>query len=197
MLAESTEAAIQWGSKALELAEQLGVPEIVVHALTNIATAQLMNGDPAGRDRRDRALALARKQEMRDHVARGYANLSSMMVRGHEYALADSYLDDGIAYTTDRDMDSYSVYLLGWRARSLFEQGQWDQAAAEAEKALALQPGSAVIALPATIVLGHLCARQGRPEAAELLAQARGLALPTGEIQRIGPMAIARAEAAW
>ncbi len=196
-LSEETEAAKAWGAKALELAERINAPDVLVHSLINIATAQLMEGDPAGRAGLERALAMARTQEMHDHVARCYANLSSLMVRQHEYALGDSFLDQGIAYTTDRDMDSYSVYLHGWRARSLFEQGRWPQAAAEAEKALHLQPGSAVIALPAAIALGHLRARQGRPDAAALLGQARDHALPTGEIQRIGPMAVARAEAAW
>ncbi len=196
-LAEATEPAKAWGAKALDLAEQINAPDIVVHSLINIATAQLMDGDPAGRAGLERALTMARAQEMHDHVARCYANLSSIMVRQHEYAIADSYLDQGIVYTTDRDMDSYSVYLHGWRVRSHFEQGHWAEAEAEADKALRLQPGSAVIGLPAIIALGHLRARQGRPEAAGLLDQARDLALPTGEIQRIGPVSVARAEAAW
>jgi DNA-binding CsgD family transcriptional regulator len=114
-----------------------------------------------------------------------------------EYRFAESHLNEGIAFTTDRDMDSYSVYLRGWRARWLFEQGLWSQAATEAESALALHPGSAVIALPALIALGHLRVRQGDGSAIELLDQARELALPTGEIQRIGPLSVARAEIAW
>ena len=60
-----------------------------------------------------------------------------------------------------------------------------------------MHPGSAVIALPAIIALGHLRVRQGDSSAVELLDQARALALPTGEIQRIGPMSVARAEGAW
>jgi DNA-binding CsgD family transcriptional regulator len=39
--------------------------------------------------------------------------------------------------------------------------------------------------------------RQGDPEAVQWLDRARDMALPTGEIQRIGPVAVARAEAAW
>lgn len=94
-------------------------------------------------------------------------------------------------------MDSYSVYLLGWRARWFFEQGRWVEAESDAEEMLRLHPGSAVIALPGIITLGHLKARQGNPRAKHLLDQALELALPTGEFQRIGPAAVARAEAAW
>jgi DNA-binding CsgD family transcriptional regulator len=39
--------------------------------------------------------------------------------------------------------------------------------------------------------------RQGDPDAQALLDEARELALATGDIMRIGPMAAARAEAAW
>ncbi len=197
MLAYEYEAAIAWGKKALDLAESLQETEIVVHALTNIGAAELIKGDEAGRGKLEQALRLALALEMHDHVARCYANLGSLMVENKDYPLAERYLEDGLAYTTERDMDSYSVYLLGWRARWFFEQGRWAEAAASAQEVLQLHPGSAVIALPGITTLGHLEARQGRPEAWRWLDQARELALPTGEFQRIGPVAVARAEAAW
>jgi DNA-binding CsgD family transcriptional regulator len=197
MLAEENEAAITWGQKALELAEPLHETEIIIHALTNIGTAELLNGEEGGRVRLERALRMAQEQEMHDHVARCYANLITMAVQNRDYASGERYLRDGLAYTTDRDMDSYSVYLLGWQARWLFEQGRWAEAQAAAEEVLHLHPGSAVIALPGITTLGHLKARQGDPQASRWLDQARNLALPTGEFQRIGPAAVARAEAAW
>lgn len=197
MLAYEHEAAIALGKKALDLAESLKETEITVHALTNIGTVELLNGDEGGRGKLEQALRLAVAHEMHDHVARCYANLSSRMVEDRDYPSAERYLEEGLAYTTDRDMDSYSVYLLGWRARWFFEQGRWAEAAACAEEVLQLHPGSAVIALPGIITLGHLEARQGHPEAWRWLDQARELALPTGEFQRIGPVAVARAEAAW
>lgn len=197
VLAEQTRPAREWGAKALALAEEINSTDVLIHALTNIGTAELMDENPTGRETLDRALALARAHELHDHVARYFANSATLAVQQREYATAEGYLNEGIAYTTDRDMDSYSVYLRGWRARSLFERGQWAQAAAEAEKALGLQPGSAVIALPAIIALGHLRARQGSQEAMALLDRAQALALPTRELQRIGPLAEARTEAAW
>ncbi len=197
MLGEEHEAAILWGEKALELAESLQDTEIVVHALTNIGSAELLTNEKSGRARLERALHLAQEREMHDHVARCYANLTSRAIQGREYARGERYLQEGLAYTTERDIDSYSVYLRGWRARSFFEQGRWAEAEAQAKEALDLHPGSAVIALPAITTLGHLKARQGNPEAAHWLDQARDLALLTGELQRIGPVATARAEAAW
>jgi DNA-binding CsgD family transcriptional regulator/tetratricopeptide (TPR) repeat protein len=186
-----------WGKRALALAESINATEVQVHALTNIGSAEFYEGDHAGVAKLERSLATARAHEMHDHAARCYANLASTAIWQREYLAAQRYLEEGIAFTTDRDMDSYSVYLRGWRARWLLEQGRWNEAEEEAQGALALQPGSAVIALPALIALGHLRARQGDPAAIEILDRARALALPTGETQRIGPLSIARAERAW
>ncbi len=197
MLAEDNEKAIAWGKKALELAESLHETEIILHALTNIGAAELLSQEEDGRAMVERALRMAQEQEMHDHVARCFANLISIAVQDRKYALGEGYLKEGLAYTIARDMDSYSVYLLGWRARWCLEQGRWAEAESDAKEMLRLQPGSAVIALPGITALAHLKARQGDPEAEQWLDQARDLALPTGEFQRIGPMAVARAEVAW
>jgi DNA-binding CsgD family transcriptional regulator/tetratricopeptide (TPR) repeat protein len=197
MLTGDAAAAKPWGEKALALAEEIHAEEVIIHALTNIGTAEMTDGDPGGRAKLERALAAARARDMDDHAARCYANLISTSIMHREYRAAQAHLDEGITFIADRDMDSYGVYLRGWHARWLFEQGRWNEAEAEAQRALALRPGSAVIALPALIALGHLKTRQGDPSAQEYLDQARTLALPTGEIQRIGPMSTARAEAAW
>ena len=48
MLSEDGPEAVQWGERALELAERLGLTEILVHALNNVGTAELLMGDPRG-----------------------------------------------------------------------------------------------------------------------------------------------------
>ncbi len=197
MLAEANDAAISWGEKALTLAEALNEPEIIIHALTNIGTAELLSGEESGRTRVERALDMAQEQEMHDHVARCYANLISCAIQSRDYARGERYLQDGLAYTTTRDMDSYGVYLQGWRARWYFEQGHWAEAESNAEEVLRQQPGSAVIALPGVTILSYLKARRGDSDMSSWLDQARDLALPTGEFQRICPVALARAESVW
>ncbi len=197
MLAEETGPAITWGRRALQLAETIREDEIIVHALTNIGTAECLSGKEAGLKKLEQALSIAQAQEMHDHAARCYANIASTSVMHRDYQAAEKVLSQGIAYTTDRDMDSYSIYLRGWRARLRFEQGAWAEAISEAEQVLQLTPGSNVMALPAVTTLGIVKMRQGNPDAAKWLDQARDMALPTGELQRIGPVAAARAESAW
>ena len=197
MLSEQNEPAIEWGTRALELAESQQDGEIVVHALTNIGTAKLLSSDESGLEALSRALIMATERGMDDHVARCYANISTSAVMHREYLTAEKYLTEGIAYTTDRDMDSYSIYLRGWMARLRFELGDWAEAIREAEEMISQSPSSAVIALPAVTTLGYVKMRQGDPEASKWLDQASDLALPTRELQRMGPVAVARAEAAW
>jgi DNA-binding CsgD family transcriptional regulator/tetratricopeptide (TPR) repeat protein len=197
MLAEEIEPAVTWGNRALKIAETIRDDEIIVHALTNIGTAELFSGDEGGQKKLERALAIAREYEMHDHVARCYANISTYAVMHRDYHSAQGYLNQGIVYTADRDMDSYSIYLRGWLARMRFEQGAWADAIRDAEEVLRLNPGSAVMALPAVTTLGYAEMRQGNPQAAKWLDQARDMALQTGELQRMGPIAAARAEAAW
>ncbi len=197
MLAEETEAAIQWGNRALQLAETIRDDEIILHALTNIGMAELLSGQENGLKKLERALSMAQAQEMHDHVARCYANIASIAVMHRDYRSAAEVLGRGIAYTADRDMDTYNVYLRGWQARMHFEQGLWAEAAREAEEVIRLDVGSVVMALPAVTTLGHVRARQGHPQALQWLERARDMALPTGELQRMAPVAAARAEAAW
>jgi DNA-binding CsgD family transcriptional regulator/tetratricopeptide (TPR) repeat protein len=196
MLAEEHESAQHWGARALALAERLGAIEVRIHTLTNIGAVALQCGHAAGRAQLEAALELAQAREWHDHVARAYASLISLTVQARDYAHATRYLDAGLSYTTARDLDSYSGYLLGWQARLQFEQGHWAAAEADARRSLQMQHGASVLPIPALIVLGHLRVRRGEPDDG-ILDQARDLALPTGEPQRIGPLAAARAEAAW
>ncbi|HEX6609114.1 MAG TPA: AAA family ATPase, partial [Chloroflexia bacterium] len=195
-LAEEHAAALGWGRRALALAWELGETEIMVHALTNIGADELRLGDEAGRAKLETALATALAHELHDHVARAYANLACAAIEGRDYARGLDYLEKGLAYATARDLDTYGPYLRGWRARARFEQGQWRAAEEDARRALRDPPGAAVIPLPALITLGHLYARCGEPTAAALLDSARTIAIRTGEPQRLGPLAAARAEAA-
>ena len=197
MLAEEIAPAIEWGNRALKLAETLGDDEIIIHALTNIGSAEMFSGKADGKNKLERALTMAQAREMHDHAARCYANLASHAVMYRDYQLAEKILSQAIAYTADRDMFSYNVYLRGWQARMRFEQGRWAEALHDAQEVVQLNPDSAVMALPAVTTLGFVKMRQGDPDASQWLDRARDMAQATGELQRLGPVAAARAEAAW
>lgn len=197
MLAWEVAEAIEWGERAMALAEELGAVEILIHAMTNVGSSQLIENFEEGQAKIARALQLAREQGMHEHAARCYTNLGSATVQLRRYPESQRWLEEGLEYTMSKDMDFYSVYMLGWQARLYFETGQWEAAAARALETLRLAGNSALTSITALTTLGHLRVRQGQAEAKDYLDRAQALALPTGELQRIGPVATARAEAAW
>jgi hypothetical protein len=130
-------------------------------------------------------------------VARAYTNLGSSCVTYRRLAEADRRLRAGIAYCQDRDLDSWRLYMSAWLARSLTERGRWDAAgwlAADVLRHPHLSPVSRIAALAVTATIAI---RRGTADADVALEEALALAEPTGEGQRIVPVVVARAEAAW
>jgi DNA-binding CsgD family transcriptional regulator len=197
MLADDGPEAIAWGTRAIELAERLADVEVLAHALNNVGTARWTSDWERGRAELERSLALAQASGLEEHVARAWTNLGSSAVRLRDYATASQALSAGIAYASERDLDSWTLYMRAWRARLALEQGRWDAAADEVEALLARADLAPITRIPCLCVLGRLRARRGDPGADERLAEARALALETAEPQRIVPVALARAEAAW
>ncbi|HEU0201677.1 MAG TPA: AAA family ATPase [Burkholderiaceae bacterium] len=197
MLAGEVAPAAQWGNRAIELAGQLGATEILTHALNNVGTAKFLAGDPSGRAQLERSLALALEHGLEEHAARAYCNLASGDVALRDCARAMRVFDEGIAYCIDHDLDAWSFYLMAWRAEALLQQGKWDDAAAQAGALLARPQVPAISRIPALAALGRLRVRRGDPGAGAVLDEALALALATDELQRIWPVACARAEAAW
>ena len=140
-------------------------------------------------------LALERGYE--DHAARAYDNLGSRAVYARDYARAAHYLQEGIAYCAEHDLDTFWMYMRAFRALARFEQGAWEEAAAEATRVLDRYRLASVVKIPALVVLGWVRVRRGDPGSAVVLDEARDLTLATKEVQRIAPVATARAEAAW
>jgi DNA-binding CsgD family transcriptional regulator/tetratricopeptide (TPR) repeat protein len=196
MLAENGPEAVRWGERALRLAEPLGLIEAQVHALNNIGTAELWMGNLAGRAKLERSLELALSHELHEHAARAYINLAGQAVIDRDYARAQRWFAEGLAYTRERDLDSSTLFMLADRARAHLEQGLWQKAEDDASAALAATQTPITRGL-AVIVLGCVRLRRGGPGADAMLDEGRKLALVTDDIQIIGPMAAARAEAAW
>lgn len=84
MLARDRAGAVDWGLRAIDLAERLGENEILAHALNNVGSAEVMAGVAEGVAKLERSLELALAAGWEDHVARAYTNLASGGGRGAE-----------------------------------------------------------------------------------------------------------------
>ncbi|MEP7023225.1 MAG: response regulator transcription factor [Actinomycetota bacterium] len=197
MLSYDRARAVSWGGRAIELAGRLGETEILVHALNNVGTVEMLAGEAAGRAKLDESLALALSQGLEEHAARAYTNLSSVGIELHQYTLAEPYLRAGLEYCREHDLDSWLLYMGGWHARSELDQGRWDLAAKTATALLERPLIGKLNRITPLTVLGRLRARRGDLDPWEQLDEALRIAVRTGELQRLGPVAAARAEARW
>ena len=186
--------APEWSDRAIDLAERLGDDEALVHALTNAACLE----PGAGRRMQRRAVELAKRHGMHEHALRAYTWMICDSIEERDYAGAENGLFEALEYATSRDADTFANYLRGWRARMRLEQGRWSEAESDAAEVLRVEGASQVVRIPSLAALGALRARTGRAEEAEsLLDEALEIAVATGELQRLVPVAAARAEAAW
>jgi DNA-binding CsgD family transcriptional regulator/tetratricopeptide (TPR) repeat protein len=196
MLADDHAEAVRWGTLALDLARRLGDRATEAHALNNLGMARCRNDLTEARTRITQSLDLALAADEHEHAARAYTNLGATLTRVRRYAEAKRHLGTGIAYCRDRDLDSWRLYMTAWLARALAEQGEYAAADAMLAEVLRHRQLSPVTRICALAVAGPLAARRGR-DAVAALDEAVALAAGTGEVQRLAPVAAARAEAAW
>ena len=197
MLHYHFDQAIEWGTRAIALADQLGEVETRIHALNNVATSLLFGDRPGGRPHMEESLALALEHGFHDHAARAYTNFAEYAVVFKDFALAERLLSEGIAFATRHDLDSAAQYLLGRQSQLRMEQGRFREAETIANGVMNLERLPLVMHLPALTVLGRVRVRLGDPSGPALLEQALREGTATGEPQRILPVRLAMVEAAW
>ncbi len=196
MNAEDAEGTVAWASRALELAQDLDEPEILVHSLNNIGIMELLRGVPEGRQKLERSIELAEQAGFEEHVGRAFIHLAWAAARTRRFDLADR-LSTGIEYCEERGLDLWLFYMIAYRARLELDQGRWTEAADSAASLLRHPHSATLLRILALAALGLVRARRGDPDHWPLLDEARALATPTRELQVIAPVATARAEAAW
>jgi DNA-binding CsgD family transcriptional regulator len=197
LLAWNSEESIVWGKKAITLAESLGETETLVHALHNVGMARQGLGEEEGHAQVEQSLRLALQADLEEHASRAYGNFGLSQVADYHFREADRILAEGMAYCAERDLYHQRLYMQSWSALSLFHQGRWAEAAdsaAEVVRQLRDFPPSRIMAL---VALGRVRVRQGDPEAGEVLDEVLTPATQSGELQRLGPVRVARAEQAW
>ena len=197
MEAHEADVAIESALRAIELAQRLANTEILCDASKALGTTRLINGDTAGWADLHRVLQLALAARLQEHVARAYNDLAAMAVSRRQYEQACGYMQAGLAYCEEHDLDWVQTYMLAYRARMRFEQGDWNAASEDVEAVLRSPRTAAITRIPALRTLAHLRVRRGDPDASGPMQEARTLAGRTPVLQRAGMLAVVCAEAAW
>ena len=194
-------ARSRWGERAIELAERLGETEILVHALNNLGAAP--SSCAAGRDGVRRSSSAAWRWPSRPG-SRSTSRAPTRIWRGarsaaRDYARADRYLVGRASAYCERARPRRLAALhdaAGWRARTRPGRAGTRPPSARRRARRPTSPSAAPRITP-LVVLGRLRARRGDPGAWDALDEALALARRTEELQRLAPVAAARAEARW
>lgn len=201
MLSDNRAECITWGEKAIAIAKEFEDLYIMAHALNNIGTVKMrdLSTKQRGIELLQQSLKIALENTFHDDVARAYTNLISNSVRMNDYAFANEVMEKGIQYCDERDLDSYTTYLLEDKARLKLETGNWDEAFNIAEKLVGVEDQLPVVKVDSLVVLAIIKMRRGDAddEIRPLLQEAKSIALETMEQQRIIPLMIACLEYEW
>jgi DNA-binding CsgD family transcriptional regulator len=162
-----------------------------------IGYAQIFCDYEQGRQCLEHSLAVAQQAGLELRIANAYANLGSASGEVYQFLHAERDLNKGIAFTLERDLDAARLYMQAWLALTYLHLGRWNEAADVAASVLQHPSVSAISRIVALVAIGRLRARRGDPDVAAALDEALELAEQTGHLQRLGPVRIARAEAAW
>ena len=196
MNAERAAQTYAWAARAVALAEQLGDVSHRIVSLNDLGTMEYLRGLDSGREKLEESLKLARKHGYEDDAGRAYLHLSWSSVRNRQYDRAAAYVRDGIEYCTARDLDLHRIYLDTHWGRAELDLGHWDAAGDSVVRVIGDRRSAPDALTPALSTLGLLRARRGDPAAWEPLDRARELC-DGGDLQRFGPVTIARAETLW
>ena len=195
MLAQQDEQATVWAERAIELAERLGDVETLVHATTNLGSVLVRDEPERGRALLEDAAERAMAAGFDEHACRALTNAAWSARDTGDLAYARATTRRGLAYAEAHEQSTFAQYIGALDALVDLSSGDWDTAVA---KAAALpEDGNQMTRVPALEVLGLVALRRGEPSARALLDRAWSLAVASGELQRIRPIACARAEAAW
>jgi DNA-binding CsgD family transcriptional regulator len=187
------ESSLAWGERAIALGAELGARDLEIEATLSVGIAEALAGRST--DRLERGLALALDHGTEDSVARAYGALGFAATRRKDLGAAEHWLETGIRYARERDLDGRLLYLLGWRAAVEAYRCRWTEAAADAETVLH-HPSAKIRRVWALLVLGVVRARIGDPGVWALLDEAGELI--RGEApQKRAASGIAGAEAAY
>jgi hypothetical protein len=135
------QAAIVAAERAMGIAATSDAPEatnISTHAALTRDAARWALGSDAGRRQLERTLRDCLAGGLEDHAARAYALLAGLHRERYDLDRAERYLQEGLLYAHEHDLQMYRHYLLSGQSLVLLQRGRWTAALQQAEAIVAV-----------------------------------------------------------
>ncbi|HZE85348.1 MAG TPA: response regulator transcription factor, partial [Puia sp.] len=199
MLSGQAAECIFWGEQAIAMAKELADEEILSHALNNVGSVQLKIpvSKQKGLELLQKSLKIALKNSFHEHAARAYTNLGGNAMEMRDYVFAQNILDEGIRYCDERDLDSWTAYMLSCKSRLKLETGHWNEAETIADRIIKNEDQASIVKIGALAVMARIKMRKGMPDGLPLMLEAKEKAFETMELLRIIPAMVALLEYEW
>ena len=201
MLASDLAATRRWAARTLEIAAALPPDrqqtELRAHALNNLGTVEADVDAARGLAMLEESLRLSLEAGLHEHAGRAYVNLATVATAQRLHEQARRYVAEGLDYCLERDLHSWSSYLVGTDADLQIHLGRLDLAERQALTVLD-QPG-----LPSSAALGPLVAlalvraRRGQGGVDQFVDRAMALADGLASIETTAAVGGLRCELAW
>ena len=121
--------------QALDLANECGDHEVVVHALNTMGGLQMLAGDDSGLALLEQSLAISLAEGRDNQVGRAYIHLADIAQRHRRWDLIDRYFGPGSDYCSEHGLDLWGRYLDVYHARTELDRGRWTSAIAPSRQA--------------------------------------------------------------
>jgi DNA-binding CsgD family transcriptional regulator/tetratricopeptide (TPR) repeat protein len=188
--------AIGLAVRAEDLAGSLGDAEVLSGALNTEGCARASLGQE-WTSQLERALDIALSARLPEQAGRAFTNICNVHGDRRQFAEAERYFTEGVAYCDEHDITTYARCLRSDRITALERTGRWADSVALSLELLSRRNPSPLNRLNPLSLLGLIGARHGEPGPWDHLDQAVSYADGTGEAQYIVPVRLARAEAFW
>lgn len=183
--------------RAIELAQRLGEPQVLVEASITAGTAEIWRDGYEGRARLEHALELARRHAIPAQVTRALHNLGRYAAASYEHDAAHAWLDAALEQSEECELDLWRLSVLAIRAQAELDRGLWAEAAETAKTLVDENRDSPHPTVVGWVTLALVRARRGDPDARQALAAAAAVGSSSEDVDCCGPLAAAAAEVAW
>lgn len=198
MTAYRMDDVVKPAEAAIALARELDRPEIISHALNNLAMSHVHRDTNRARELMAESLEIALRIDDPDNAGRAMVNWMTLEYDSCEFVNALERAQISAAFAQERELGAYHRYSLGMLARAKHQLGQWDEVIEPARRGFDYDGGAPEnFSFYGAIALLMDAVRRGAQPDPNLFEYLAHFDHQDAEGQRIGPYAEMMAERAW